>query len=207
MRDPAVGAGAAAPPQQSEARARSLPAASAAPCHHAALAAAPRGGAGGAGAERCERPQASGHHGRPGLAKLSLGLARGLKPISRPAARRGAPGEPRLTSFGAPARSSARCNTGIAHADCVQAPVGHAPTRSPTRRHPPPPAPRSSVADAQPNVRRTYVAPPLQARTVSGFQPEGVHLTQWTTDSVLVSWQTGGAPLERLYNRDCAACC
>ncbi|PSC76955.1 purple acid phosphatase 15 isoform X2 [Micractinium conductrix] len=29
------------------------------------------------------------------------------------------------------------------------------------------------------------------ARTVSGFQPEGVHLTQWTTDSVLVSWQTG----------------
>lgn len=32
-----------------------------------------------------------------------------------------------------------------------------------------------------------------QARAVTGFQPEGVHLTQWTADSVLVSWQTGGA--------------
>ncbi|EFN59723.1 hypothetical protein CHLNCDRAFT_133298 [Chlorella variabilis] len=32
--------------------------------------------------------------------------------------------------------------------------------------------------------------PPL-VRTVTGFQPEGIHLTQWTQNSVLVSWQTG----------------
>ncbi|KAL4420451.1 hypothetical protein ABPG75_010107 [Micractinium tetrahymenae] len=36
--------------------------------------------------------------------------------------------------------------------------------------------------------------PPL-ARTVEGFEPEGIHLTQWTATSVLVSWQTG-APLQ-----------
>ncbi|PRW44351.1 purple acid phosphatase 23 isoform X1 [Chlorella sorokiniana] len=32
--------------------------------------------------------------------------------------------------------------------------------------------------------------PPL-VRTVTGFQPEGIHLTQWTSDQMLVSWQTG----------------
>ena len=40
-----------------------------------------------------------------------------------------------------------------------------------------------------------YRALPLcsrQVRTVTGFQPEGIHLTQWTQNSVLVSWQTGG---------------
>lgn len=31
-----------------------------------------------------------------------------------------------------------------------------------------------------------------QVRTVTGFQPEGIHLTQWTSDQMLVSWQTGG---------------
>lgn len=31
-----------------------------------------------------------------------------------------------------------------------------------------------------------------QVRTVTGFQPEGIHLTQWTPDQMLVSWQTGG---------------
>ncbi|KAL4422377.1 hypothetical protein ABPG75_008574 [Micractinium tetrahymenae] len=32
--------------------------------------------------------------------------------------------------------------------------------------------------------------PPL-ARTVSGFDPEGIHLTQWADGGILVSWQTG----------------
>lgn len=32
----------------------------------------------------------------------------------------------------------------------------------------------------------------VQARTAVGWEPEGVHLTLWTRDSVLVSWQTGG---------------
>ncbi|KAL4419216.1 hypothetical protein ABPG77_010658 [Micractinium sp. CCAP 211/92] len=32
--------------------------------------------------------------------------------------------------------------------------------------------------------------PPL-ARTVSGFEPEGIHLTQWADGGTLVSWQTG----------------
>ncbi|KAL4425608.1 hypothetical protein ABPG75_009624 [Micractinium tetrahymenae] len=32
---------------------------------------------------------------------------------------------------------------------------------------------------------------PRLARTVTDFQPEGLHLQQWTSDSVLVSWQTG----------------
>ena len=31
----------------------------------------------------------------------------------------------------------------------------------------------------------------LQVRTVTGFQPEGVHLAQWSSNSLLVSWQTG----------------
>ncbi|EFN53514.1 hypothetical protein CHLNCDRAFT_58566 [Chlorella variabilis] len=32
---------------------------------------------------------------------------------------------------------------------------------------------------------------PRVARTAVGWEPEGVHLTLWTRDSVLVSWQTG----------------
>ncbi len=32
----------------------------------------------------------------------------------------------------------------------------------------------------------------LQARTATGWEPEGVHLTLWGPDAVLVSWQTGG---------------
>ena len=32
----------------------------------------------------------------------------------------------------------------------------------------------------------------LQAREVIDFEPEGIHLTLWTSDTMLVSWQTGG---------------
>ena len=34
--------------------------------------------------------------------------------------------------------------------------------------------------------------PMPQARTATGWEPEGVHLTLWGSDAVLVSWQTGG---------------
>jgi hypothetical protein len=39
--------------------------------------------------------------------------------------------------------------------------------------------------------RRRHLAACMQARTVHGFEPEGIHITQWTHSSVLVSWQTG----------------
>lgn len=36
------------------------------------------------------------------------------------------------------------------------------------------------------------LVPLPQARTAVGWEPEGVHLTLWGPDAVLVSWQTGG---------------
>lgn len=32
----------------------------------------------------------------------------------------------------------------------------------------------------------------MQARTVTGFQPEGIHLAPAGNDKMIVSWQTGG---------------
>ena len=49
---------------------------------------------------------------------------------------------------------------------------------------PPPPPPRT----------HSSAHPLLQVRRVTGFQPEGVHLAHWGSNSMLVSWQTG-APL------------
>ena len=36
-----------------------------------------------------------------------------------------------------------------------------------------------------------HTPPASKVRTVTGHQPEGIRLTQWTGTSILVSWSTG----------------
>ncbi len=60
------------------------------------------------------------------------------------------------------------------------------------------PPPVLRVAPAQASQDPAFVHPlPLlqQARTVSGFEPEGINLILWGPTSVLVSWSTGGERL------------
>ncbi|EFN56155.1 hypothetical protein CHLNCDRAFT_144837 [Chlorella variabilis] len=66
---------------------------------------------------------------------------------------------------------------------------------------PPPPQAAPLRRRRQQAVDRNSVPPSpvaVAARTVTGFQPEGVHLTQWTASSILVSWQTGVAAYVKL---------